>query len=74
MIKGENQMNYKIEQWPMFRVMGISYRIKTSKAFEIVPQIWERPWLDQYFLNKVKILNVYSLICCLINIYVSERS
>lgn len=37
-------MNYKIEKWPSFRVMGISHKIKTSKAFEIIPSIWEKSW------------------------------
>lgn len=45
-IKGENHMNYQIEQWPAFKVMGISNKIKTSKAFEIVSQIWESAWKD----------------------------
>lgn len=45
-IKGENHMNYQIEQWPAFTVMGIANRINTSKAFEIVPTIWESAWKD----------------------------
>ncbi len=45
-IKGENHMNYQIEQWPAFKVMGIANRINTSKAFEIVPKIWENAWKD----------------------------
>lgn len=38
-IKGESHMNYQIEQWPAFKVMGISQKIKTEKAFEIIPNI-----------------------------------
>lgn len=45
-IKGENHMNYKIEQFPTFKVVGIANRINTSKAFEIVPQIWDNAWKD----------------------------
>jgi len=39
-------MKYQIEQWPAFRVAGISHRIKTDRAFELVPQIWEKAWKD----------------------------
>lgn len=45
-IKGENHMNYQIEQWPAFKVMGISHKVKTSGAFEVVPGIWENAWKD----------------------------
>lgn len=45
-IKGENHMNYQIEQWPAFKVMGISHTMKTADAFEIVPQIWQQKWKD----------------------------
>ncbi len=45
-IKGENHMNYQIEQWPAFNVMGILHKVKTSTAFEVVPQIWENAWKD----------------------------
>lgn len=40
-IKGDNYMNYQIEQWPAFTISGIKKRIKTDKAFQIIPQIWE---------------------------------
>ena len=39
-------MNYQIEEWPAFKVMGIANRINTSKAFEIIPKIWEDAWKD----------------------------
>lgn len=39
-------MKYKIEQWPAFKVVGISNRIKTDRAFELVPQIWDKAWKD----------------------------
>lgn len=39
-------MNYQIEQWPAFKIMGISHRVKTSEAFEVTPRIWEKAWKD----------------------------
>lgn len=39
-------MNYQIEQWPKFKVMGILHKVKTSTAFETIPQIWENAWKD----------------------------
>ena len=45
-IKGENHMNYQIEEWPAFKVMGIQHKVKTSTAFETIPQIWENAWKD----------------------------
>lgn len=45
-IKGENHMNYQIEQWPAFKVMGVSHKVKTASAFETVPGIWENAWKD----------------------------
>ncbi|MDX9918108.1 MAG: AraC family transcriptional regulator [Gudongella sp.] len=46
LIKGENYMNYQIEQWPAFKVMGISHKVKTSTAFQVIPKIWEKAWKD----------------------------
>lgn len=46
MIKGENHMNYQIEQWPALKVMGILHKVKTSTAFEVIPKIWENAWKD----------------------------
>lgn len=52
-IKGENHMNYKIEQFPAFKVAGIANQINTSEAFEIIPQIWGNAWkngtMDRFF-------------------------
>lgn len=45
-IKGENHMNYQIEQWPAFKVMGILHKVKTSTAFQVIPKIWENAWKD----------------------------
>ncbi len=45
-VKGENHMNYQIEQWPAFKVMGVFCRVSTAKAFEIVPTLWEKAWKD----------------------------
>lgn len=46
MIKGAEKMRYQIEQWPAFKVAGISHRIKTDRAFELVPKIWDKAWKD----------------------------
>lgn len=43
-VKGSAQMNYQIEHWPAFQVAGIAHRIKTDKAFELVPPIWDEAW------------------------------
>ena len=43
-MKGAEKMKYQIEQWPAFQVAGISHRIKTNRAFELVAQIWEKAW------------------------------
>lgn len=45
-IKGVNHMNYQIEQWPAFKVMGILHKVKTSTAFKVIPKIWENAWKD----------------------------
>lgn len=45
-INGENHMNYQIEQWSAFKVMGILHKVKTSTAFQDVPKIWEEAWKD----------------------------
>lgn len=45
-VKGTEKMDYKIERWPAFKVAGIANRIKTDRAFELVPQIWDRAWKD----------------------------
>ncbi len=39
-------MNYQIEEWPAFKVSGIRNRVNTSKAFEIILQIWDKAWKD----------------------------
>lgn len=45
-IKGAEGMRYQIEHWPAFTVAGIARRIKTDRAFELVPSIWEKAWQD----------------------------
>ncbi|MEN1760397.1 AraC family transcriptional regulator [Anoxynatronum sibiricum] len=45
-IQGENHMNYQIEQWPEFKVMGILHKVKTSTALDVIPQIWKNAWKD----------------------------
>ena len=45
-IKGAEKMKYQIEKWPAFKVAGISSRIKTDRAFDLAPQIWDRAWKD----------------------------
>ena len=39
-------MNYQIEQWPAFKVMGILNKVETSNAFQVIPKIWEKAWKD----------------------------
>ena len=46
LVKGENHMNYQIEQWPALKVMGVLHKVKTSTAFEVIPKIWENAWKD----------------------------
>ncbi len=45
-VKGENPMNYRIESWPSFTAAGFRHPIKTGQAFDAVPGIWEKAWLD----------------------------
>lgn len=45
-IKGEINMNYRIEQWPAFMISGFRERVKTSEAFKVIPGIWEKAWKD----------------------------
>jgi AraC family transcriptional regulator len=45
-IKGVNHMNYQIEQWPAFKVMGVSYEMDTQRAPEIIPTVWENAWKE----------------------------
>ncbi|MDP4091351.1 MAG: AraC family transcriptional regulator [Bacillota bacterium] len=45
-IKGEEYMNYQIEQWPAFTITGFKKRVKTDDAFNIVPQLWNTAWSD----------------------------
>ncbi|WP_066893562.1 GyrI-like domain-containing protein [Clostridium nigeriense] len=47
-------MNYKIEEFPAFKVMGVSQKIKTSDAFNTIPSIWDKAWKNgtmEKFLN-----------------------
>lgn len=37
-------MNYQIEQWPAFKVMGIAHKVETIRAFEVIPKLWEEAW------------------------------
>ena len=53
-IKGENHMNYQIEQWPAFSVMGIEHAIKTPTAFDVIPQIWENAWRNGEMTNFIE--------------------
>ncbi len=45
-VKGANDMNYQIEQWPAFKIAGIRKHISTADAFQIIPQIWDTAWKD----------------------------
>lgn len=42
-IKGDSEMNYKIEKKEAFRIVGVSEPLETEieKNFEIVPKMWE---------------------------------
>lgn len=53
-VKGTDKMNYQIEHWPAFKVFGIANRIKTDKAFGLVPGIWERAWKDGTIQSFIK--------------------
>lgn len=53
-VTGGEKMNFQIVQWPAFKVAGISNRINTDRAFELVPSIWDKAWKDgtmQKFIN-----------------------
>lgn len=39
-IKGDAEMNYRIEQMGPFRIVGISERVRTEDAFREIPRIW----------------------------------
>lgn len=48
MIKGAEQMDYKIEKKKPFRIVGVSEPLhhKIEKNFEIVPQMWQKASMD----------------------------
>ncbi|PXV89145.1 AraC family transcriptional regulator [Lachnotalea glycerini] len=48
-IKGESEMNYRIEKKDAFRIVGISMPLEKEieKNFEIVPKMWEKAATDQ---------------------------
>lgn len=39
-IKGDAEMNYRIEELGPFRIVGISERVSTESAFSVIPRIW----------------------------------
>ncbi|MNH81783.1 Transposon Tn10 TetD protein [compost metagenome] len=39
-IKGDAEMNYRIEELGPFRIVGISERVSTENAFSVIPRIW----------------------------------
>lgn len=45
-VKGANSMKYQIEKWPAFKVAGYVYKVNTEKAFEVIPNIWEKCMSD----------------------------
>ncbi len=51
-------MNYKIEEWPAFKVVGIRNRINTSKAFEFIPQIWDKAWKDDTMNKFIELFQI----------------
>lgn len=58
-IREGNHMNYQIEQWPAFKVMGILHKVKTSMAFEVVPKIWDNAWKDGTMKRFIEIFPDY---------------
>ncbi len=40
-IKGDKQMNYQIEDWGAFSIVGFKKRVNTADAFKEIPEIWE---------------------------------
>lgn len=47
-IKGVSELNYRIEEKPAFRIVGISEPLhkEIEKNFEIVPQMWQKAAMD----------------------------
>ncbi|RUT31979.1 helix-turn-helix domain-containing protein [Paenibacillus zeisoli] len=39
-IRGDAEMNYRIEEMGPFRIVGISERVRTENAFRVIPHIW----------------------------------
>ena len=48
MIKGEREMNYRIEKKEAFRIIGISIPLdkEIEKNFEVVPDMWQKAAVD----------------------------
>lgn len=40
-IKGDKEMNYQIEDWKEFSIVGFKKRVNTSTAFKEIPEIWD---------------------------------
>lgn len=45
-IKGDQQMNYQIEEWGPFTIMGFKQNVAVKQAFEVIPGIWQNAQRD----------------------------
>ncbi|MBP1046827.1 AraC family transcriptional regulator [Enterococcus sp. BWM-S5] len=43
-INGEKYMNYKIEHWPAFKIMGYRYAIWEQESVQTISDVWENIW------------------------------
>ncbi len=55
-VKGDHHMNYQIEKWPAFQAAGFKHRVKTERAFEVVPKIWDAAWRDGKMNQLIELL------------------
>ncbi len=45
-VKGADDMDYKVENWPAFSIMGVKAEMNSDEAFSIVPKLWEDAWAN----------------------------
>ncbi|MDD2649102.1 MAG: AraC family transcriptional regulator [Eubacteriales bacterium] len=43
-VKGADDMDYKVENWNAFSIMGVKTVMDTDEAFERVPALWDSAW------------------------------
>lgn len=58
-IKGETEMNYRIEKKEAFRIVGVkeSMNVNLEENFTKVPQLWQRAAQDGSILRLVEVMN-----------------